>query len=178
MSSRPDSGILHNQYTYSKGRKLEKGGTDPPIALIRSTNSLRGGERRTNRGTGETEESFELLDWRKDISAEPSSSNHRRNFSTYSTDSQRERRLTDSRIDIEVSVQDLEYWKARQVKRAAKAQQKRKELDDVFEMKFSHSIQFNAVPEWSGEYIAYSNLKKMCVSTSSFSQHPNLRVID
>lgn len=28
-------------------------------------------------------------------------------------------------------------------------------------MKFSHSIQFNAVPEWSSNYIAYSNLKKL-----------------
>jgi phosphate transporter len=27
-------------------------------------------------------------------------------------------------------------------------------------MKFSHSIQFNAVPEWSSHYISYSNLKK------------------
>ncbi|KAF8537510.1 SPX domain-containing protein [Trichophaea hybrida] len=27
-------------------------------------------------------------------------------------------------------------------------------------MKFSHSIQFNAVPDWSSYYIAYSNLKK------------------
>jgi len=27
-------------------------------------------------------------------------------------------------------------------------------------MKFSHSIQFNAVPDWSSNYIAYSNLKK------------------
>jgi SPX domain len=33
-------------------------------------------------------------------------------------------------------------------------------LDDE-EMKFSHSIQFNAVPDWSSHYIAYSNLKKM-----------------
>lgn len=30
-------------------------------------------------------------------------------------------------------------------------------------MKFSHSIQFNAVPDWSSHYIAYSNLKKLCV---------------
>lgn len=29
------------------------------------------------------------------------------------------------------------------------------------EMKFSHSIQFNAVPEWSSHYISYSNLKKL-----------------
>ncbi|CDR36305.1 CYFA0S01e00386g1_1 [Cyberlindnera fabianii] len=28
-------------------------------------------------------------------------------------------------------------------------------------MKFSHSLQFNAVPEWSSRYIAYSNLKKL-----------------
>ena len=28
-------------------------------------------------------------------------------------------------------------------------------------MKFSHSIQFNAVPDWSENYIAYSNLKKL-----------------
>ena len=30
-------------------------------------------------------------------------------------------------------------------------------------MKFSHSIQFNAVPDWSSHYIAYSNLKKLLV---------------
>jgi hypothetical protein len=30
-------------------------------------------------------------------------------------------------------------------------------------MKFSHSIQFNAVPDWSSYYIAYSNLKKLYV---------------
>ncbi|CAH1759858.1 7196_t:CDS:2 [Entrophospora sp. SA101] len=28
-------------------------------------------------------------------------------------------------------------------------------------MKFSHSIQFNAVPDWADHYIAYSNLKKL-----------------
>ncbi|PKX89534.1 putative plasma membrane phosphate transporter Pho87 [Aspergillus novofumigatus IBT 16806] len=31
-------------------------------------------------------------------------------------------------------------------------------------MKFSHSIQFNAVPDWSAYYIAYSNLKKLIYS--------------
>lgn len=31
-------------------------------------------------------------------------------------------------------------------------------------MKFSHSLQFNAVPEWSSKYIAYSNLKKLIYS--------------
>ena len=32
-------------------------------------------------------------------------------------------------------------------------------------MKFSHSLQFNAVPDWSNHYIAYSNLKKQYVPT-------------
>ena len=35
-------------------------------------------------------------------------------------------------------------------------------------MKFSHSIQFNAVPDWSSHYIAYSNLKKLYVSSILF----------
>lgn len=43
------------------------------------------------------------------------------------------------------------------VKRAAK----RRWLEEQDEMKFSHSIQFNAVPDWSNHYIAYSNLKKL-----------------
>ena len=30
-------------------------------------------------------------------------------------------------------------------------------------MKFSHSLQFNAVPDWTAHYISYSNLKKLCV---------------
>ena len=32
---------------------------------------------------------------------------------------------------------------------------------DADDMKFSHSLQFNAVAEWSNQYIAYSNLKKL-----------------
>jgi phosphate transporter len=31
----------------------------------------------------------------------------------------------------------------------------------IAKMKFSHSVQFNAVPDWSSNYIAYSNLKKL-----------------
>ena len=41
-------------------------------------------------------------------------------------------------------------------------------LLDGDDMKFSHSIQFNAVPDWSSHYIAYSNLKKLSVP----STHP------
>ncbi|KAF2866162.1 SPX domain-containing protein [Massariosphaeria phaeospora] len=34
-------------------------------------------------------------------------------------------------------------------------------------MKFSHSLQFNAVPDWSSNYIAYSNLKKLIYTLES-----------
>ncbi|KAK5936535.1 low-affinity phosphate transporter [Knufia obscura] len=48
--------------------------------------------------------------------------------------------------------------------RAARRNQRRLDklhrLAEAEEMKFSHSIQFNAVPDWSSNYIAYSNLKK------------------
>ncbi len=49
----------------------------------------------------------------------------------------------------------------RQVKRAQKREQKLQRLLEEDEMKFSHSIQFNAVPDWSSHYISYSNLKKL-----------------
>lgn len=38
-------------------------------------------------------------------------------------------------------------------------------------MKFSHSIQFNAVPEWSSKYISYSTLKKLIYSLQRESLH-------
>lgn len=34
---------------------------------------------------------------------------------------------------------------------------------DPANMKFSHSLQFNSVPDWSTHYIAYDNLKKLYV---------------
>lgn len=39
-------------------------------------------------------------------------------------------------------------------------------------MKFSHSIQFNAVPDWSSHYIAYSNLKKLIYSLEKTVNRP------
>ena len=42
-----------------------------------------------------------------------------------------------------------------------KRKRKREWLEAQDDMKFSHSIQFNAVPDWSTHYIAYSNLKKL-----------------
>jgi phosphate transporter len=39
-------------------------------------------------------------------------------------------------------------------------------------MKFSHSIQFNAVPDWSSHYISYSNLKKLIYALEKQINHP------
>lgn len=44
---------------------------------------------------------------------------------------------------------------------AWKQERKRIRIRRREEMKFSHSIQFNAVPDWSSHYISYSNLKKL-----------------
>lgn len=52
---------------------------------------------------------------------------------------------------------------AEEARTVAKRAEKRRWLEDQDEMKFSHSIQFNAVPDWSSHYIAYSNLKKLYV---------------
>ncbi|EFX06461.1 plasma membrane phosphate transporter [Grosmannia clavigera kw1407] len=46
-------------------------------------------------------------------------------------------------------------------KQAHRRAEKRRWLQAQDEMKFSHSLQFNAVPDWSSHYIAYSNLKKL-----------------
>lgn len=55
----------------------------------------------------------------------------------------------------------------RRGRREEKWKRKLKELVCREGMKFSHSIQFNAVPDWTSHYISYSNLKKLCVSCLS-----------
>lgn len=64
-----------------------------------------------------------------------------------------------------VGTQELEAHSHRAAALEAPGGQRRQEkvrkLDEADEMKFSHSIQFNAVPDWSSHYIAYSNLKKL-----------------
>jgi phosphate transporter len=59
-------------------------------------------------------------------------------------------------------------YRDRTVQRASQAQsqdqvRRREKVCALLEaeMKFSHSIQFNAVPDWSSHYISYSNLKKL-----------------
>ncbi|KAI1573400.1 TrpB Tryptophan synthase beta chain [Pyrenophora tritici-repentis] len=54
--------------------------------------------------------------------------------------------------------------RSRETKREQKRREKLEQLREADEMKFSHSLQFNAVPDWSNHYIAYSNLKKQIYS--------------
>ncbi|EED16754.1 plasma membrane phosphate transporter Pho87, putative [Talaromyces stipitatus ATCC 10500] len=44
---------------------------------------------------------------------------------------------------------------------------------DLANMKFSHSLQFNSVPDWSAYYIAYDNLKKLIYSLEKQIHHPD-----
>lgn len=53
--------------------------------------------------------------------------------------------------------------------RQRKLFEKRRWLEEQDDMKFSHSIQFNAVPDWSSHYIAYSNLKKLWVTPADYA---------
>lgn len=62
-------------------------------------------------------------------------------------------------------------WLGREARRAEKIRR----LDAEDEMKFSHSIQFNAVPDWSSHYIAYSNLKKLYVSAGRRRTLPRIQ---
>ena len=48
-----------------------------------------------------------------------------------------------------------------ELRRLQKRLDKLESLAEQEEMKFSHSIKFNTVPEWSENYISYSNLKKL-----------------
>lgn len=65
--------------------------------------------------------------------------------------------------ELQDFVDDIQRRKppSHEVKRGEKRDAKLHRLDEADEMKFSHSIQFNAVPDWSSHYIAYSNLKKL-----------------
>ncbi|OQE11408.1 hypothetical protein PENVUL_c002G05308 [Penicillium vulpinum] len=55
----------------------------------------------------------------------------------------------------------LRFWAEALRRRAHNASHGNVNPDSEAKMKFSHSVQFNAVPEWSSNYIAYSNLKKL-----------------
>jgi phosphate transporter len=69
--------------------------------------------------------------------------------------------LPEQRIHFAESVTEEEERKERERASARREKLSRLLLHSTFTMKFSHSLQFNAVPDWSSHYIAYSNLKKL-----------------
>ncbi|KFY78463.1 hypothetical protein V499_02364 [Pseudogymnoascus sp. VKM F-103] len=69
-------------------------------------------------------------------------------------------------------------FEAREARRLAKRVEKLARREEEFEMKFSHSIQFNAVPDWSSHYIAYSNLKKLIYQLEKNQNQQNAQTTD
>ncbi|KAJ6102062.1 hypothetical protein N7486_004489 [Penicillium sp. IBT 16267x] len=69
----------------------------------------------------------------------------------------------------------LRFWSEALRSRAQKANRSNTALDPetADKMKFSHSIQFNAVPDWSSHYIAYSNLKKLIYTLEKQVNRPD-----
>ncbi|KPM45789.1 putative transporter C3B8.04c [Neonectria ditissima] len=70
-------------------------------------------------------------------------------------------RADEYELDDYPPIQAIHEAAERESQRQTRRDQKRRWLEEQDEMKFSHSIQFNAVPDWSSHYIAYSNLKKL-----------------
>ncbi|RDW70597.1 putative plasma membrane phosphate transporter Pho87 [Aspergillus mulundensis] len=68
----------------------------------------------------------------------------------------------------------LRYWVEALRRRSANA----KDRESTSKMKFSHSIQFNAVPDWSAYYIAYSNLKKLIYTLEQQTHRTNEQATD
>ncbi len=73
--------------------------------------------------------------------------------------------------DTSTSDVELDDLAGREKQRASRLKQQRTAIarerkvkrlqQEEEDMKFSHSVQFNAVPDWSSHYISYSNLKKL-----------------
>ncbi|MCJ1472080.1 low-affinity phosphate transporter [Lambiella insularis] len=59
----------------------------------------------------------------------------------------------------------------REERHRIKSERKLRELNEREAMKFSHSVQFNAVPDWSTYYISYSNLKKLIYTCEKAVNH-------
>ncbi|KAL1601027.1 low-affinity phosphate transporter [Nothophoma quercina] len=68
--------------------------------------------------------------------------------------------------------------RAPESKRERKKREKLEQLREAEEMKFSHSLQFNAVPDWSNHYVAYSNLKKQIYNLETQINQKNSATTD
>ncbi|KAI1453164.1 SPX-domain-containing protein [Annulohypoxylon moriforme] len=66
----------------------------------------------------------------------------------------------------------------KELRQRTKREEKKRWLEEQDEMKFSHSIQFNAVPDWSSHYIAYSNLKKLIYGLEKTIHQPGVSDVE
>ncbi|KAJ5308835.1 hypothetical protein N7508_004214 [Penicillium antarcticum] len=87
---------------------------------------------------------------------------HEKSFGPYSEEGPRQRRSGGLRFTR------LRFWSEALRRRSSRKDTNTHSNTDtgsvsgtLAKMKFSHSVQFNAVPDWSSNYIAYSNLKKL-----------------
>ncbi|EMD68993.1 hypothetical protein COCSADRAFT_130258 [Bipolaris sorokiniana ND90Pr] len=78
--------------------------------------------------------------------------------------------------DLRSPTRPLQPRSHHDTKRERKRRQKLEQLREADDMKFSHSLQFNAVPDWSNHYIAYSNLKKQIYSLETQINQRNAHV--
>ncbi|KAJ5713873.1 uncharacterized protein N7483_011054 [Penicillium malachiteum] len=67
----------------------------------------------------------------------------------------------------------LRFWREALRNLADQTSRIQADLETEAKMKFSHSIQFNAVPDWSNSYIAYSNLKKLIYTLEKQINRPD-----
>ncbi|KAL7624740.1 low-affinity phosphate transporter [Parahypoxylon ruwenzoriense] len=81
-------------------------------------------------------------------------------------------------LDKYKQIQERRRQAEKEQRRRAKRDEKIRWLDERDEMKFSHSIQFNAVPDWSSHYIAYSNLKKLIYGLEKTIHQPGVSDVE
>lgn len=95
------------------------------------------------------------------VSAQPSKTQVDQNEFELQEYPQPKQPRTDTADDTADTNRNLNPSRDRAARKEEKKARKRRWLEAQDDMKFSHSIQFNAVPDWSTHYIAYSNLKKL-----------------
>ncbi|KAF2966024.1 hypothetical protein GQX73_g7558 [Xylaria multiplex] len=78
----------------------------------------------------------------------------------------------------QVELDEYPTTSGRERREQAKREEKKRWLDEQDDMKFSHSVQFNAVPDWSSHYIAYSNLKKLIYQLEKTIHQPGVADVE
>lgn len=131
-------GLPSSRFPAAGGGSRGRGGTADRATAHRGTKRGIGGEEGGHRTWSDREKEEEKATWEE-------SRDNRPEQGTSSGSGLRRRHI--------LWAEALKRWPRRENKN-----------EDQAKMKFSHSIQFNAVPDWSAHYIAYDNLKKLYVT--------------